>query len=349
MKRGRNCGRGAAPRGILLLPLPWGAVFFSCCCAAYLVAKPTIPAYANAVTPDRETVTEAFRALQDRICHGLELLDGRERFREDLWHYERGEGGGRTRVLSQGGLFEQGGVNFSALSGTELPATASDHLQLPPGTTFFATGVSIVLHPHNPHVPTIHMNVRYFEAGSDLWWFGGGIDLTPYLPDRRAVIAFHRTLKRTCDRFDPSYYPRFKAACDNYFMIRHRSEMRGVGGIFFDHLNHDREAAFAFTLAVGDTFLDAYTPIVAANRDRPWSQRERDFQLLRRGRYAEFNLVWDRGTKFGLESGGRTESILMSLPPLARWAYNWQPEPGTPEAELIEVFLRPQPWAELEP
>ncbi len=282
------------------------------------------------------------RDLQDRLCGWLEALDGRARFREDSWERVEG-GGGRTRILMDGAVFERGGVNFSAIQGQELPQSASAHRQELAGLPFTAQGVSLVLHPWNPYVPTVHMNLRYFEAG-EKWWFGGGADLTPYYGVREDAQHFHRTLKAACDRFDPSYYPRFKEWCDRYFYIRHRQEGRGIGGIFFDDLNDGWETTFGFVCAVGEAFWDAYSPLVKARCDQPYGQREREFQLMRRGRYVEFNLVYDRGTLFGLQSGGRVESILMSMPPLAAWRYSWEPEPGSPEADLYEVFLQPQDW-----
>ncbi|RMF12021.1 MAG: oxygen-dependent coproporphyrinogen oxidase [Candidatus Dadabacteria bacterium] len=292
----------------------------------------------------KDRVSAAFRRVQDDICDRLAAIDG-QAFREDQWTYERGKGGGRTRVLEDGGVFEKGGVNYSALAGDELPPAALAQIGRKEGLPFFATGVSLVIHPRNPHIPTVHMNIRYFEAGEqgDIWWFGGGIDLTPYYPRFDDVVAFHRTLRDTCERFDETWYPRFKQHCDEYFYLPHRGETRGVGGIFFDHLQHDFERSFDFTVALGDTFLPAYVPIVLAHRDEPYGEREREFQLIRRGRYVEFNLLFDRGTKFGIESNGRTESILMSLPTLASWRYDWHPEPGSPEAALWD-YLRPRDW-----
>ncbi len=295
----------------------------------------------------RDTVEAVMRSLQDALCRGLEAEDG-GRFQSDLWDYERGSGGGDTRVLSDGAVIEKGGVNFSALAGDRLPRPALAKLELPADTPFFATGVSVVMHPKSPHIPTVHMNVRYFEAGPR-WWFGGGIDLTPYYPAWAEVIRFHRALKATCDRFDETRYPRYKEDCDRYFYNRHRQEPRGVGGIFFDQLCGDRDQDLAFVEAVGHTFLPAWLPLVRANRERPWGERERTFQLMRRGRYVEFNLLWDRGTKFGIVSEGRTESILMSLPPVVTWGYDARPEPGSPEAALTEIFLQPRDWAALDP
>jgi coproporphyrinogen III oxidase len=288
----------------------------------------------------RQRTQEYFASLQDTICQALESCDGRARFREDRWQREGG-GGGRTRVLEQGGVFEKAGVNFSAVEGL-LSEEFARKLGGGEGREFFATGVSLVLHPNNPHVPTVHANFRFLEKG-DARWFGGGADLTPSYPVREDVVHFHRTLKAACDRHDASYYPRFKAWCDEYFFIRHRDEMRGVGGIFFDYLQGDFEAIFAFVRDAGESFLPAYVPIVERRREQAFSEHEREFQLIRRGRYAEFNLVYDRGTTFGLETRGRTESILMSLPPLARWAYDYQAAPGSAEAEAGACF-KPRDW-----
>jgi len=294
-------------------------------------------------SPDRPAaVQEYMRGLQDRICEVLAGLDGGGTFREDAWERPEG-GGGRTRVLEEGALIERGGVNFSAVHGDRLPESATSRRPELAGQPFTAVGVSLVLHPWNPYVPTVHMNVRFFDAGT-AWWFGGGADLTPYYGFVEDAQHFHRTLKDACDGFDPDHYPRFKAWCDDYFRIRHRDEMRGVGGIFFDDLTGDWDATFGFTRAVGDAFLESYVPIVRRRRDTAYGDRERQWQLLRRGRYVEFNLVYDRGTLFGLQSGGRTESILMSMPPQAAWRYDWQPESGTPEAELVETFLQPRDW-----
>ena len=288
----------------------------------------------------KQRAEDYFTELQDRICAALETADGHARFREDVWQREGG-GGGRTRVIENGALFEKGGVNFSSVFG-ELPAAFASRIELGEGNNFTATGISLVLHPTNPHVPTIHANFRYLEKG-DTAWFGGGTDLTPYYPVREDVIHFHRTLKDACDRHDLSYYPRFKKWCDDYFFIRHRGESRGVGGVFFDYLQGDLEQLFSFVRDLGDTFLETYLPIVERRRHDPYTEREREFQLIRRGRYVEFNLVYDRGTTFGLETRGRTESILMSLPPLAQWTYDYHPEPGSPEAAAWKYFT-PQDW-----
>jgi coproporphyrinogen III oxidase len=285
-----------------------------------------------------------FSGLQDKICSALEEADGKARFREDNWQREGG-GGGRTRVMAGGAVFEKAGVNFSAVAGTlpaEFAAKIGEGIADPDAREFFATGVSLVLHPYNPYVPTVHANFRYLEKGAAAW-FGGGADLTPYYPFREDVIHFHQTLKDASDRHDASYYPRFKAWCDEYFFIKHRGETRGVGGIFFDYLQGDLETLFAFIRSVGEAFLPAYLPIVEKRRGMEYGEREKSFQLIRRGRYAEFNLVYDRGTVFGLETRGRTESILMSLPPLASWVYDYHPEPTTPESDAWTYFT-PQDW-----
>lgn len=279
-----------------------------------------------------------FRDLQDRICAAIEAIDGEARFREDRWEREGG-GGGITRILQDGAVFEKGGVNTSEVFGSLLPAMR-DQLR-GEGATFYAAGLSLVIHPKNPHVPTVHANYRIMARGEKAW-FGGGADLTPFYPVEEDVVSFHRTLKEACDPHDPSYYPRFKKWCDEYFTIPHRKEMRGVGGIFFDDLPADEES-FAFVKSVGEAFLPAYLPIVERRRDLPFGERERRWQLLRRGRYVEFNLVYDRGTTFGLRSGGRIESIFMSLPPLARWDYDYEPAPGSPEERAL-AFFQPRDW-----
>jgi coproporphyrinogen III oxidase len=317
----------------------------------------------------RERVSTFLKTLQDNICQGLQQLDGGGQFQEDSWEREEG-GGGRSRVLKAGRIFEQGGVNFSEVWGKDLPPSILVQRPEAAGHGFYATGTSMVLHPRNPYIPTVHLNYRYFEAGP-VWWFGGGIDLTPYYPFVEDVKHFHQTLKDACDQHHPEYYPTFKLWCDEYFYLKHRQETRGVGGIFFDYqdsrprlyhgpdaqgpaANHSSavgdiesrnwEQLFAFVQACGNAFLPAYVPIVEKRQDTEWGERERDFQLYRRGRYVEFNLVYDRGTIFGLQTNGRTESILMSLPPLVRWEYSYQPEPGTREAQLYDVFLKPQDW-----
>ncbi len=286
--------------------------------------------------------------LQDQICHGLETLDGDGRFVEDAWTRAEG-GGGRTRVIEQGGVFEKGGVNFSHVFGGQLPASATALRPELAGRSFQAMGVSLVIHPRNPFIPTSHANVRIFVAEKEgeqpVWWFGGGYDLTPYYPFEEDVLHWHRTAKAACDPFGADLYGRFKGWCDSYFYLRHRDETRGVGGLFFDDFNElGFEQSFALLRSIGDSYLPAYAPIVERRRQETWSEREREFQLYRRGRYVEFNLVYDRGTLFGLQSGGRTESILMSLPPQAAWRYDWQPEPGSRENELYKKYLKPQDW-----
>jgi coproporphyrinogen III oxidase len=300
--------------------------------------------------PDTAAVRAYLLGLQDRICAALEAEDGAGRFEEDSWERPEG-GGGRSRVMTGGALLEQGGVGFSHVHGPGLPASATAHRPELAGRGFEALGVSLVLHPRNPYAPTTHMNVRFFiaeKAGEEpVWWFGGGFDLTPYYGFEEDAVHWHRTARAACAPFGEEVYPKYKRWCDEYFFLRHRSEPRGIGGIFFDDLSEGGfERSFAFQRSVGDHFLPAYLPILRRRKDMPHGERERDFQLYRRGRYVEFNLVWDRGTLFGLQTGGRTESILMSLPPLVRWRYNWRPEPGTPEARLYEEFLRPRDWAE---
>lgn len=290
---------------------------------------------------NRHNAVACFRDLQERICAGLEQIDGR-RFREDAWQ-RPGGGGGRSRVLIDGGVFEKAGVNFSEVFGQMSPEFAA---QIPgEGLDFVAAGVSLVLHPRNPFVPTVHANFRYITKGSKSW-FGGGSDLTPYFPYREDVIHFHRAWKAVCTRHGPPVdYQRFKKWCDDYFYLPHRGEARGVGGIFFDYLEGDFEQLFAFVQDCGHQFLEAYLPIVRRRKDEAYSEQQRRFQEFRRGRYVEFNLLYDRGTIFGLKTGGRTESILMSLPPTVRWLYDYQPQAGSREAELYE-FLKPRDWAE---
>lgn len=316
-------------------------------------------------------VSQFMQSLQDEICSGLEILDGKGKFKEDSWQREEG-GGGRSRVMTDGNIFEQGGVNFSEVWGHNLPPSILQQRPEAQGHSFYATGTSMVLHPKNPYIPTVHLNYRYFEAGP-VWWFGGGADLTPYYPFAEDAKYFHSTFKQTCDRHNSEYYPVFKRWCDEYFYLKHRNETRGVGGLFFDYQDgtgalykgphQDKKAAqysnglppqnhrtwedlFAFIQDCGSTFLPAYVPIAEKRQPTEYGDRERNFQLYRRGRYVEFNLVYDRGTIFGLQTNGRTESILMSLPPLVRWEYGYTPEPNTPEAQLYEVFLKPQNWAE---
>jgi coproporphyrinogen III oxidase len=338
-----------------------------------MVATSTSQAQAEKPPTDATIqVSQFMRTLQDEICDKLAEVDGGSTFREDSWEREEG-GGGRSRVLQNGNVFEQGGVNFSEVWGNQLPPSIVKQRPEAAGHRFYATGTSMVLHPHNPYIPTVHLNYRYFEAGP-VWWFGGGLDLTPYYPFREDVEHLHRTLKEACDRFHPEYYPTFKLWCDEYFYLKHRQETRGVGGIFFDYQDGmgalyrgpDSEGpagqhsaklgelptrswsdVFSFVLSCGRAFLPAYVPIVEKRQGTEYGDRERQFQLYRRGRYVEFNLVYDRGTIFGLQTNGRTESILMSLPPLVRWEYSYQPEPNTPEAELYNTYLRPQNWLSL--
>jgi len=297
--------------------------------------------------PDIEAVKIYLLDLQERICGALSAEDGKT-FREDSWERPAG-GGGRSRVLEGGNIFEKAGVNFSHVFGEGLPPSATAQRPELAGRSFQAMGVSLVIHPRNPYIPTSHANVRFFIAekpgAEPVWWFGGGFDLTPYYGNRDDVTHWHRTTKSACDPFGEDVYPRFKKWCDEYFHLKHRDEPRGVGGLFFDDLNEwGFERSFAFMQSVGDHYVPAYLPIVQKRRDTPYGEREREFQLYRRGRYVEFNLVYDRGTIFGLQTGGRTESILMSLPPLVTWRYDWQPESGTAEAELYQVFLKPRDW-----
>lgn len=299
-------------------------------------------------TPDVHAVKEYLLRLQNSICDELEAEDGEAQFIEDAWEREQG-GGGRTRVLSEGAVFEQAGVNFSHVFGSQMPASATAHRPELAGRKFQAMGVSLVIHPRNPYIPTSHANVRFFIAekeGTDpIWWFGGGFDLTPYYPFEDDVIHWHRVARDACEPFGKDVYPRFKKWCDEYFYLKHRNETRGVGGLFFDDLNEwGFDKSFDFMQSVGNIYIKAYRPIVARRKDAEYGSRERDFQLYRRGRYVEFNLVYDRGTLFGLQTGGRTESILMSLPPLVSWKYNWQPEPGSPEAKLYQEYLKPRDW-----
>lgn len=298
--------------------------------------------------PDIAAVKHYLLALQDDICAQLSAEDGAASFQEDAWDRPAG-GGGRSRVLTNGAVFEQGGVNFSHVFGTQLPASATAHRPELAGRSFQAMGVSLVIHPNNPFVPTSHANVRFFmaeKAGADpVWWFGGGFDLTPYYGNEDDCRAWHQTAKAACDPFGAEVYPRFKKWCDEYFYLKHRQEARGVGGLFFDDLNEwDFDTSFAFMQSVGNHYIKAYRPIVNRRKDTPYNEQHRDFQLYRRGRYVEFNLVYDRGTIFGLQTGGRTESILMSLPPLVKWRYNWQPEPNSLEAKLYTDFLPARDW-----
>lgn len=293
-----------------------------------------------------DRVRDYLTDLQDRICAAVEAIDGKARFAEDLWQRAEG-GGGRTRILRDGAVFEQAGIGFSDVSGARLPPSASAHRPELAGATWRACGVSLVFHPHNPHIPTTHANVRYFRAERDgemvAAWFGGGFDLTPFYPVDEDVMHWHRTAQALCAPFGEERYAAHKRWCDRYFFLRHRNETRGVGGLFFDDLGQDFERDFAYQRAVGDGFLDAYLPIVERRKDTPYGEAERAFQLYRRGRYVEFNLVYDRGTLFGLQSGGRAESILMSLPPQVRWEYGFQPQPGSAEARLAD-YLIPRDW-----
>jgi coproporphyrinogen III oxidase len=291
--------------------------------------------------------------LHDRITAAVEALDT-AKFRRDTWERPDG-GGGESRVLTDGAVFERAGVSFSRVHGERMPRSASDLRPGIDGAAFEAMGMSLVIHPRNPYVPTTHCNVRFLVAtpssGSPVWWFGGGFDLTPYYPFDEDVLHWHRTARDACQAFGADVYPKYKDWCDRYFFLPHRNETRGVGGLFFDDLNEGGFArCFGLLRSIGDHFLPAYMPIVERRRHQPWAERERNFQLYRRGRYVEFNLLYDRGTLFGLQSRGRTESILMSMPPLARWDYDWEPEPGSPEARLYDRFLKPREYlAEIDP
>ncbi|UAJ73793.1 oxygen-dependent coproporphyrinogen oxidase [Synechocystis sp. PCC 7339] len=335
------------------------------------VSPTTQPQTTHSLPPAdaKQRVSQFMQSLQDEICQGLEVLDGKGKFQEDSWQREEG-GGGRSRVLTDGDFLEQGGVNFSEVWGKSLPPSILKQRPEAEGHEFYATGTSMVLHPKNPYVPTVHLNYRYFEAGP-VWWFGGGADLTPYYPFAEDAAHFHHTLKNACDQTHGKFYPVFKRWCDEYFYLKHRREMRGIGGIFFDYQDGNTplyrgpdangpaaqysnqlapieplgwEDLFSFAQRCGRAFLPAYSPIVEKRRHTEYGDRQRQFQLYRRGRYVEFNLVYDRGTIFGLQTNGRTESILMSLPPLVRWEYCYSPEAGSPEAELTEKFLVPQDW-----
>ncbi len=303
--------------------------------------------------PDVSAVRDYLLELQDRICRALEQEDGRGSFGEDNWTRAAG-GGGRSRVLAAGAVFEKAGVGFSDVHGEALPAVATALRPALAGRPWEALGVSLVLHPANPYVPTSHLNVRFFIArpaasapagGDPVWWFGGGFDLTPFYGFASDAIAWHRAARAAVAPHGETFHPRFKRWCDEYFFLKHRNEARGIGGLFYDDFNElGFDRSFALTRSVGDAFLPVYLPIVTRRKATPYTDRERQFQLRRRGRYAEFNLVWDRGTLFGLQTGGRTESILMSLPPLVRWDYDWTPPAGSPEARLAEDFLQPRDW-----
>jgi len=299
---------------------------------------------------DVAAVSAYLTDLQSRIVARLAAIDG-QAFRRDSWQRPEGGGGGTSCVIEEGGVFERGGVNFSHVMGKSLPPSATASRPELAGRSFEAMGVSLVLHPRNPYAPTVHMNVRCFvahpptDAAQPAWWFGGGMDLTPYYGFEEDALHFHRACRDALSPFGADYYPRYKQWCDEYFYLKHRQEPRGIGGIFFDDLNTPEfKTCFALQRSVGDGFLDAYAPILERRKDTPYGERERDWQAYRRGRYVEFNLVYDRGTLFGLQSGGRTESILMSLPPIVRWRYDWQPEPGSAEATLYSDFLIGKNW-----
>lgn len=297
---------------------------------------------------DLEVVKKYLLALQDSICDGLERADGSAKFVEDAWQRQEG-GGGRTRVIRDGDVIEQGGVNFSHVYGESMPASATAHRPELAGRSFHACGVSLVIHPKNPHIPTSHANVRFFiaekEGEAPIWWFGGGFDLTPFYPVLEDVKHWHQVASDLCMPFGEQVYADHKKWCDEYFYLKHRDETRGVGGLFFDDLNEwGFDKSFAYMQAVGNGYLNAYLPIIEKRKETPFTEHQRQFQLYRRGRYVEFNLVWDRGTLFGLQTGGRTESILMSMPPLARWEYDFNPEPNTLEANLYENYLSPKDW-----
>jgi coproporphyrinogen III oxidase len=338
---------------------------------------PTLPVESSTFLPPTDAkarVSQFMQQLQDKITQKLEQLDGVGKFQQDSWERKEG-GGGRSRVMREGAIFEQAGVGFSEVWGSHLPPSILAQRPDAEGHRWYATGTSLVLHPRNPYVPTVHLNYRYFEAGP-VWWFGGGADLTPYYPFAEDATHFHKTLKEACDKSHSQYYPTFKRWCDEYFYLKHRNETRGIGGLFFDYQdgggelyrgpNPDEAAAnygksvgtlpqrnweqlFAFVNDCGNAFLPAYVPIVERRHGIEYGDRQRNFQLYRRGRYVEFNLVYDRGTIFGLQTNGRTESILMSLPPLVRWEYGYQPEANSPEAELYEIFLKPQDWVNWSP
>jgi coproporphyrinogen III oxidase len=299
-------------------------------------------------SPNKETIRDWFKGLQQDICSTLEQADGKGRFITDSWE-RPGGGGGISRVIENGNVIEKGGVNFSAVWGKTPEATLKTlKLDVKEASDFFATGVSIVIHPFNPFVPIIHMNVRYFEMSNGTWWFGGGIDLTPHYVDVADARYFHQQLQKVCNTFDPGFYSLFKTWADDYFFIRHRNETRGVGGIFFDHLKDDegfsKASRFEFVKAIGSAFAGIYSYFMNKNKDMPFGEKNKQWQLLRRGRYVEFNLVWDRGTKFGLETDGRTESILMSLPPQANWVYQFVPDTGSAEDKTLSFLKKGITW-----
>ena len=299
-----------------------------------------------------QQVAEYLKSLQQRIVHTLEDIDGKEQFHQDIWERAAG-GGGKSRVLMNGAIFEQASVSFSHVHGNKLPPSSTRTRPELTGHSFQGIGLSLILHPRNPYVPTTHANFRFFcaeaDKGGPVWWFGGGFDLTPYYPFHDDVLHWHQTARQACAKFGDDIYAKYKKWCDEYFFLKHRNETRGVGGLFFDDLNEwGFERCFEFTRTVGEHFLPAYLPIVDARKDHPYGKRQREFQLYRRGRYVEFNLIYDRGTLFGLQSGGRTESILLSLPPKVRWEYDWQPKPGSPEENLYIDYLRPRNWLQQE-
>ena len=303
-------------------------------------------------TRPAELVKEEFQSLQENLIERLESTDPKISKKEDKWSREEG-GGGKTLAFEQGSFVEKGGVNFSDVHGKSLPPSATQGRPELEGASFRAMGVSVVFHPHNPHLPTSHANVRFFEAspqdGETVWWFGGGFDLTPYYPVMEDVVFWHEKAKNVCDNYGPDHYQRFKKWCDDYFYLPHRKETRGVGGLFFDDYNEGGfDLSLAFARDIGQTFADAYFEILERGKNKSYTNEEKNFQNYRRGRYVEFNLVYDRGTHFGLQSGGRTESILMSLPPDVKWTYGWQPAEGSEEARLYENFLRPRDWLGLE-
>ena len=302
--------------------------------------------------PNISAVKEYLLALQSNICDSIANEDGKENFIIDEWDRENGDGGGLTRVLNNGGVFEQAGVNFSHVTGGQLPASATAHRPELEGREFEAMGVSLVIHPENPNIPTSHANVRFFiahkEGEEPVWWFGGGFDLTPYYGNKEDCIHWHQTAADACQAFGDDTHTRYKKWCDDYFHIKHRNEQRGIGGLFFDDLNEGGfEHCFALMRSVGDHYLKAYLPIVQRRKNDSFTEAQREFQLYRRGRYVEFNLVYDRGTLFGLQTGGRTESILMSLPPVVYFKYDWTPAAGSPEAELYDYYLKPKDWLSL--
>lgn len=294
---------------------------------------------------DKTAIKNWFEGLQDRICDQIQTADGKATFKEDKWDREEG-GGGKTRTLVNGGILAKAGVAFSAVHGP-TPEKILNHLGLPP-SDFFATGVSIVMHPESPMIPIIHMNVRYFEMSNGVWWFGGGIDLTPHYVDKDDAVYFHSELKTACELHDHSYYPKFKAWADDYFYIKHRNETRGIGGIFFDRLSNEngqtKEQRFEFVKSIGETFAKVYAHLMTKNAKLPYGEAEKNWQLHRRSRYVEFNLVYDAGTKFGLDTNGRTESILMSMPPVAAWEYNYKPTPDSKEDKTLSLLKKGVNW-----